>query len=66
MGEALGLVIGGSPLLYAIAFSVLCVVLQVWITYERYARYLKWLCLVLFSYVATVFMVHVPWGTALK
>lgn len=66
MGEALSLVIGGSPLLYAIALSVLCVVLQVWITYECYARYLKWLCLVLFSYVATVFMVHVPWGAALK
>jgi NRAMP (natural resistance-associated macrophage protein)-like metal ion transporter len=66
MGEALSLVIGGSALFYAIAFSVLCVVLEVWITYERYARYLKWLCLVLFSYVATVFMVHVPWGAALK
>jgi Mn2+/Fe2+ NRAMP family transporter len=27
---------------------------------------MKWLCLVLFSYVATVFMAHVPWKDAMK
>ena len=40
---------GGSALLYAILFAVLCVVLQVFIPYTTYSCYLKWLTLVLFS-----------------
>ena len=33
--------------------------------YTRYVAVLKWLTLVLFAYVVTLFMVHVPWGEAL-
>lgn len=65
MGDGLSLVIGGPALLYAIVFASICLLLEVFVQYENYARYLKWLTLVLFSYVATVFMVHVPWGKAL-
>ena len=61
MGSALQLLIGGPALLYAIGFAVLCLVLEIFITYRRYSRYLKWLTLVLFSYVATAFFVKVPW-----
>jgi Mn2+/Fe2+ NRAMP family transporter len=45
---------------------LLCVIAQIFSTYANYSKYLKWLTLALFSYVATVFMVHVPWGDALK
>jgi NRAMP (natural resistance-associated macrophage protein)-like metal ion transporter len=62
MGAALQLLIGGSALLYAIGFAGLCLILEVFITYERYARILKWLCLVLFSYVLTVLFVKVRWS----
>jgi NRAMP (natural resistance-associated macrophage protein)-like metal ion transporter len=65
MGEALKLLIGGNAVLYAIAFAVVCVVLQVFIPYSKYSLYLKWLTPVLFSYVATALVVHVPWGEAL-
>ena len=34
--------------------------------YTRYARLLKWLTVSLLAYVATVFVVNVPWGAALK
>ena len=34
--------------------------------YDRYAKVLKWMCAALFAYVATVFVVHVPWGRALR
>ena len=61
MGSALQLLIGGPALLYAIGFAALCIVLEVLITYERYSHYLKWLTLILFSYVLTVFFVKVPW-----
>jgi Mn2+/Fe2+ NRAMP family transporter len=32
----------------------------------KYSNYLKWLTLALFAYVATAFVVHVPWGQALR
>ena len=65
MGDALALVVGGPGLLYAAGFAVACVVLQVFASYPRCSKVLKWLTLVLFSYVATVWFVHVPWRQAL-
>ena len=35
------------------------------IPYSKYVNFLKWLTLALFAYVATVFVVQVPWGEAL-
>ncbi len=66
MGAALQLLIGGSPHLYAVGFGLLSLVLQVFIPFERYAPILKLLTLALFAYVATVFVVQVPWATALR
>ncbi len=62
MGEALRLLVGGSAHIYSVTFGLLCLVLQVFLRYERYVRYLKWLTLGLLSYVAVAFTVHVPWG----
>jgi NRAMP (natural resistance-associated macrophage protein)-like metal ion transporter len=66
MGEAMALVAPGRPLWYAVGFGVLSVLLQVFIPYQRYVNLLKWLTLVLLAYVATVFVVHVPWGLVLE
>ena len=66
MGEAVTLLIGGPALLYAALFALLSVGLQVFVPYTRYARFLKWLTAALLAYVATVFVVRVPWGLALK
>ena len=62
MGQALRLLVGGSAHLYCVGFGLLCLVLQVFLRYERYVGYLKWLTLALLAYVAVVFTVHVPWG----
>jgi NRAMP (natural resistance-associated macrophage protein)-like metal ion transporter len=62
MGDALRMLIGGWAGAYVIVFAVACAALEVFSTYERYVRILKWLTLVLFAYVATVLIVHVPWG----
>src|SRR6202035_3846220 len=40
--------------------------LQVFLRYEDYVRYLKWLTLALLSYVAVIFTVHVPWGAVMS
>jgi Mn2+/Fe2+ NRAMP family transporter len=66
MGQAMSLLVGGSPHLYSVIFGLLCLVLQVFLRYERYVGYLKWLTLALLSYVAVVFMAHIPWGTAVR
>lgn len=65
MAAAVNLLVGGPILLYAAGFALLSVALQVFVRYRRYARLLKWLTLALFAYVATAFVVHVPWKTAL-
>ena len=65
MGAALGLMIGGPVHLYTVLFGLICVGLEVFIPYQRYASLLKWTTLSLFAYVALVLVVHVPWGAAL-
>jgi Mn2+/Fe2+ NRAMP family transporter len=55
------LVVGGHTLLYAVAFGALCLGLEVFMSYRRYVRYLKWLTLALFAYVGVVLSVDVPW-----
>jgi NRAMP (natural resistance-associated macrophage protein)-like metal ion transporter len=66
MGSAIKLMIGGPALLYSLLFAILSLFLQIWIPYERYSRVLKWMTLSLFAYVATVFVVRVPWLQALR
>lgn len=65
MGEALKLIVGGPAQMYAVAFGVVSLLLQVFIPYRRYVRILKWLTLALLAYVATAFVVHIPWSQVL-
>ena len=46
-------------------FALACMLLQIFMTYARYARILKWLTLALFSYVFAAFAVHLDWGVVL-
>jgi len=62
MGDALGMLIGGPPLLYVVLFGVVCVALEIFIPYESYAPVLRWLTIALFSYFGTALFVHIPWG----
>jgi len=61
MGEALRLLAGGHVVPYVIGFGVLSIAGQVYFSYERTVRVLKWLTLALFAYVAVVLSVAVPW-----
>lgn len=60
MGEALRILIGGKLAVYVIGFGALCIATQVFFSYERIVRILKWLTLGLFAYVAVVLSVSVP------
>jgi Mn2+/Fe2+ NRAMP family transporter len=65
MGAAAQLVFHGNLNAYAVFFGVASLLLQVYVPYRRYVLYLKWLTLALFAYVATAFVVHVPWLAAI-
>ena len=66
MADSTSLVLGGSKTFYVALFGVVCIGLQVLLQYTRYVSYLKWLTLALLAYVATLFMVDVHWGEALR
>ena len=61
MGEGVRLLVGGRATPYVIGFGVLSIVCQVAFSYERTVRVLKWLTFALFSYVAVILSVNVPW-----
>jgi NRAMP (natural resistance-associated macrophage protein)-like metal ion transporter len=61
MGAAAKLVLGGPVQLHVVLLGTVSLLLQVFITYERYARFLKWLTLALFAYVAMAFVVPIDW-----
>jgi len=65
MADALRLLIGGATHWYVVLLGLLSVVLQVFVPYSRYVRFLKWLTLALLAYVATVFIIRIPWTEVL-
>ncbi len=48
-----------------IFFGIGGILLEVLVSYKVYSKYLKWLVLVLFSYVASLFLVKFHWSTIL-
>jgi NRAMP (natural resistance-associated macrophage protein)-like metal ion transporter len=65
MGQSLQLVIGGPPQLYAVAFGVVCLALEIYLSYRRYVAYLKWLTMALFAYVAVALVSDISWQEVL-
>ncbi len=61
MGQSLQLVIGGPAQLYAVLFGVVCLALEIYLSYRRYVAYLKWLTLALFAYVAVALVADISW-----
>ena len=65
MAASASLVAGGGEHAFVIAFALASTVLQLFLSYHRYARLLKWLTLSLFAYVAVLLVVHTDWPAAL-
>ena len=66
VAAAAQLVVPVSFMLLALATAVIIVVLEVFVTYKTYAKFLKWLALALLSYPITALIVHEPWGQILR
>ncbi len=69
IGADLGAMAKGAQLINAgwnfymlvIGFSAISLALQVFTPYDKYARYLKWLAMVLLAYVASAILAHLNW-----
>lgn len=51
--------------LLVIGFTLFSFCLQIFTPYAKYARYLKWLALVLLAYVVSAFLARIDWGDVL-
>ncbi|WP_321923075.1 Nramp family divalent metal transporter [Burkholderia sp. BCC1998] len=61
MGDATALVAGGRSYWYAPVYGIASLALQVLLSYERYARWLKWMTFGLLAYVLELGFVHIDW-----
>ncbi|HEY4694871.1 MAG TPA: divalent metal cation transporter [Candidatus Nanoarchaeia archaeon] len=52
--------------LLVVGFTLLSLILQIFTTYEKYARYLKWLALILLAYVFSALSLSLNWGEIFK
>ena len=64
MGAAMTMLSGGSEKLYVVGFAAISALLQVFLRYTDYARFLKWLTLSLLAYVGAACLAHINWGEA--
>jgi len=65
MGSSVALLIPGTTKLFTVVFGLVSVLPVLFVPYTAYAKYLKWLTLSLFAYVAVAFLVHVSWRSVL-
>jgi NRAMP (natural resistance-associated macrophage protein)-like metal ion transporter len=65
MGESAHMLLGGSAWVHLLVMGLISIVLQIFVPYTRYVKYLKFLVLSLMAYVVTAFLVHTDWQSAL-
>ncbi|MGD0967419.1 MAG: divalent metal cation transporter [Candidatus Aquilonibacter sp.] len=51
--------------LWLVFFAAVVIVVEVFFSYRRFADVMKWLCVSLFAYIITAFIVHPHWPTVL-
>ncbi len=74
IGADLGAMAKGVQLLHpswsfgwlVLSFTLVSFGLQIFTPYARYARYLKWLALILFAYIGSAILAHLNWSTVLR
>ncbi len=74
IGADLGAMAKGTQLIFpqigftflVFGFAVFSLLLQIFIPYKEYSKYLKYLTLVLFAYVFSAFSVAIDWGNVFK
>jgi NRAMP (natural resistance-associated macrophage protein)-like metal ion transporter len=66
MASSAQLVFGGPFVIWVVAFAAFILILEIFVSYKAYARYLKYFTLSLFAYVATAFVVKQDWLAVIR
>ena len=66
MAAAAALIVPINFVILTLIFTASMLLLEIFTSYKVYSKILKWLCLSLFAYPITVFIITQPWGTLLK
>jgi len=66
MAAAAKLIFNINYVTLTLCFTLIILSLEIFTSYKRYAKILKWLSLALLSYLITAFIVNEPWLTLLK
>jgi Mn2+/Fe2+ NRAMP family transporter len=73
IGADLGMMAASAQLVVPLPFwqwlillSGVTILLQIFVSYARYARYLKWLTLSLFAYILVAVAIQIDWGNAIR
>ncbi len=66
MAAATHLVLPISVPVLTIFFTAIILLLEIFISYKKYVKFLKWLAVSLLAYPITLFLVKEPWGTLLQ
>jgi NRAMP (natural resistance-associated macrophage protein)-like metal ion transporter len=61
MGAAAQLLTGWGAEIFTVVAALISLLLQVFVPYRRYVKFLKWLTLVLFAYVGVAFAAKIDW-----
>lgn len=61
MAAAINLILPVQPFILAILISIIIILITIIFPYRLLARYLKWVAVVLFSYVAAAFLIPLDW-----
>lgn len=62
MASSAQTLLGLPYLFWLLAFTVITLLLEIFVSYRSYAKVLKYFTFALFAYVITAFMVHQDWG----
>ena len=66
IGAAAGLIFPGPKVLFVVVAGGVSLLMQILVPYTSYVKYLKWLTISLFSYVATAIILHEPRWEAIR
>lgn len=66
MGDVSEMLTGGSSSLFILIFAVIISFATIRLKYQQISNVLKWLCISLFAYVITAFILKPDWGDILR
>lgn len=67
MAASTRLIFGGIPYGFlAILFAALTVLMEIFINYKTYVKFLKWVALILLAYPVAAFLIGQPWGQLIR